>query len=408
MAMTVDPAEVLLSRTFMEHPYPDLRRLRETHPVVWSPAVGGWVLTRYDDVVVTLKDTDTFGNAGRTLRVLDHLSPSERAQLAAFRSHYESKGLIHSDPPDHTRIRRLVLKTFTPPAIEAMRPQIGAIVDDLLDAMMERRRGELIEQLAFALPITVLATILGVPQSDAPRFRVWADSLLAFQGWNRPDAGVLLRTQATLVEARGYLADLIAVKRAHPDGSLLAQLVAAESEGDKLSMDELLNTCVTLLIAGHETTTSLIGNGVLTLLRHPDQWARVRDDAALVPRAVEEVLRFESPVARQPRLVRRDTVLGGAELKSGDIAFQMLGAANRDPAQFPDPDVFDVAREPNRHIAFGLGPHFCIGAPLARAEGQIAFAAIAARMPGLELDGEPVWDLEKPNSRVLRSLPVRW
>jgi cytochrome P450 len=201
---------------------------------------------------------------------------------------------------------------------------------------------------------------------------------------------------------------LIAVKRAEPDGSVLSQLVAAEAEGDKLTMDELLSTTVTFLVAGHETTTSLLGNGVLTLMQHRDQWDAMRVDPGLVPKAVEEILRFESPVSRQPRLLRRDAKLRGQQLKEGEVAFQMLGAVNRDPAVFDRPDVFDIRRDPNRHIAFGLGPHFCIGAPLSRAEGQIAFTTLTKRLPNLELDGQPRWDLDKPNSRVLRELPVRW
>jgi cytochrome P450 len=408
MATVADIGEVLLSPAFIEDPYATLHELRDAAPVLWSSSVGGWVLTRYDDVVVTFKDTDTYGNAGRMTRVLNHLEPAAQEKLTPFRKHYETQGLIHSDPPDHTRIRRLVLKAFTPPAIEAMRPQIQSIVDELLDRMEPRGHAELIEEFAFALPVTVLAAILGVPRSDAPRFRHWADDLLAFQGRNKPAAATLFTSQAMLIEAREYLAELIAVKRAEPDGSVLSQLVAAEAEGDKLTMDELLSTTVTFLVAGHETTTSLIGNGVLTLVQHRDQWDAIEDDPTLVTKAVEEILRFESPVSRQPRLVRRDTELGGQRLKEGDVAFQMLGAANRDPAVFHDPDTFDIRRDPNRHIAFGLGPHFCIGAPLSRAEGQIAFATLTRRMPNLELDGAPRWDLGKPNSRVLRELPVRW
>ena len=408
MATVADMGEVLLSPAFIEDPYAKLHELRDAAPVLWSSAVGGWVLTHYDDVVVTFKDTDTYGNAGRMTRVLNHLPSDAQERLTPFRKHYETQGLIHSDPPDHTRIRRIVLKAFTPPAIEALRPQIQQIVDELLDAMEPHGHAELIEEFAFALPVTVLAAILGVPRSDGPRFRHWADDLLAFQGRNKPAAETLFTSQEMLIEAREYLAELISVKRAEPDGSVLSQLVAAEAEGDKLSMDELLSTTVTFLVAGHETTTSLIGNGVLTLMEHRDQWEAIKEDPELVKTAVEEILRFESPVARQPRLVRQDTVLGGQPLKQGDVAFQMLGAANRDPAVFDDPDTFDIRREPNRHIAFGLGPHFCIGAPLSRAEGQIAFTTLTRRMPNLELDGPPRWDLDKPNSRVLRELPVRW
>jgi pimeloyl-[acyl-carrier protein] synthase len=291
--------------------------------------------------------------------------------------------------------------------IEAMRPRIQEIVNGLLDELEDDGTVDLIEGFAFALPITVLATILGVPPSGSRLFRRWADEILAFQGRNRPDVGLLLRAQDTVFEAREYLADLISSKRSEPDGSVLSQLVSAEAEGDKLSMDELLSTTITLLIAGHETTTSLIGNGVLALMQHREQWDAIRADPSLISQAVEEILRFESPVARQPRLIRRDVELGGQTLRAGEMAFQMLGAANRDPGQFANPDAFDIRRSPNRHIAFGLGPHFCIGAPLARAEGQIAFATMAARFPDLELADAPRWDVEKPNSRVLRELPIR-
>jgi cytochrome P450 len=289
-----------------------------------------------------------------------------------------------------------------------MRPQIQDIVDELLDSLAGKEEAELIEEFAFALPVTVLATILGVPRSDAPKFRRWADDLAAFMGRNKPAEATLLKSQEMLIEARAYLTDLIAAKRASPDDSLLSDLVHAASQDDALTMDELLNTCVTFLVAGHETTTSLIGNGVLVLLRSTDQWDALRSDLALVPRAVEEILRFESPVARQPRLVRVDTELGGQQLRKGDVAFQMLGAANRDPAHFDEPDTFKVTRHPNRHIAFGLGPHFCIGAPLSRAEGQIALTTLITRFPNLRLAGTPRWDLTKPNFRVLRELPVRF
>ena len=211
-----------------------------------------------------------------------------------------------------------------------------------------------------------------------------------------------------LIEAREYLAELIAVKRAEPDGSVLSQLVAAEAEGDKLTMDELLSTTVTFLVAGHETTTSLLGNGVLTLMQHPRPMGCDDGRPGARPQGRRGDPAVREPGLRQPRLLRRDAELGGRRLKEGDVAFQMLGGANRDPAVFDRPDTFDIRREPNRHIAFGLGPHFCIGAPLSRAEGQIAFSTLTKRMPNLELDGTARWDLDKPNSRVLRELPVRW
>ena len=316
MASVADMGEVLLSPPSSKTRTPRCTICARPRRAVELAC--GWLgPTRYDDVVVTFKDTDTYGNAGRMTRVLNHLEPAAQEKLTPFRKHYETQGLIHSDPPDHTRIRRIVLKAFTPPAIEAMRPQIQSIVDDLLDRIEPRGHAELIEEFAFALPVTVLAAILGVPRSDGPRFRHWADDLLAFQGRNKPAAATLFTSQAMLLEAREYLAELIAVKRAEPDSSVLSQLVAAEAEGDKLTMDELLSTTVTFLVAGHETTTSLIGNGVLTLMEHRDQWDAIKDDPTLVTKAVEEILRFESPVARQPRLrpprhrARRPAAQGG-------------------------------------------------------------------------------------------------
>jgi pimeloyl-[acyl-carrier protein] synthase len=397
----------LTSAAFLVDPYPTLATLREQAPVFRSEAIGAWLLTAYDDVVATFKDTARYSNEGRLARASDHLGPDDHAQLGPFAAHYATKGLLHSDPPDHTRLRRLVLKAFTPPVVEALRPFVLETVDDLLDAAAERGRMDVIGDLAFALPVAVLARILGAPSEDAHLFRDWADGILAFQGVNRPPMPDLLEAQRAIVEARSYLGDLAAKKRRAPDETLLSRLAGAAEAGDSLSEDELLNTCVTLLVAGHETTTSLIGNGVLSLLQHPAQLAAVVSDPGLVIPAVEEGLRFESPVARQPRLMAADVEVRDQVLRRGDIVFQMLNSANRDQTQFPGPDTFDVRRSPNRHIAFGLGAHFCIGAPLARMEGQIAIGALLARFPDLALaDETPAWDIAKPNSRVLRVLNV--
>jgi cytochrome P450 len=210
-----------------------------------------------------------------------------------------------------------------------------------------------------------------------------------------------------LTEARAYLANLIVLRRREPGDDLITLMTLSTPEGEGLTDAEIINTGITLLTAGHETTTSLIGNGLFTLLSNPEQWARLRADHRLLKPAIEEMLRYESPVSRQPRLVKRDTDLGGHTLKAGQMAFQMLGAANRDPAHFDEPATFDIGRTPNRHIAFGQGIHFCIGAPLSRAEGEIVFSAILERLPAIRLvEPEPAWDTHKANSRVLRTLPV--
>ena len=401
--------ESLVSREFMEDPYPTLRRLREEDPVHWSDSIGGWVLTRYDDIVTTFKDVSHFSNEGRLAKVVEYLPAESREEFKAFEDHYRQKGLIHSDPPDHTRFRGLITKAFPPRVVESMRPRIQEIVDEFLDAALKNGGMDVIKDLAIPVPVTVLSEIFGVPKSDVSLFKGWADDLLAFQGVNKPPRETIHRSQRALLAIRSYLSELIQEKRRQPGKDLLTELAAVESEGDKLSEPELLNSCITLLVAGHETTTSLIGNGIFTLLRHPDQWQLLRNDPSLLTSAIEEILRYESPIARQPRLMKQDAEMGGKPIRQGEMVFQMLNGANRDPAYFTDPDRFDIRREKNRHIAFGLGIHFCVGAPLARTEGQIVFSTVMERLPGLRLvDERPNWDMQKPAARMLKTLPVQF
>jgi cytochrome P450 len=288
-----------------------------------------------------------------------------------------------------------------------MRPRIQAIADELLDAAPSAGTLDVMADFAIPLPATVLAEIYGAPVADRLRIRRWAEALLSFQGVNKPGIETLERAQTALVEIRAYLAALIAERRREPREDLLSQLVAAESEGDRLTEAELISTSVTLLVAGHETTTSLIGSAIYTLLHHPDQWRLVQDDPGLLRSALEEVLRYESPVSRQPRLMKADAELSGKAIRKGQMVFQMLNAANRDPAHFTDPERFDILRQDNRHIAFGFGIHFCVGALLARTEAHIAISTVMRRMPKLRLISDtPDWDVERRNGRVLKTLPV--
>lgn len=398
---------VINSPAFVADPYPVFREMRTEEPVLWSDGIGGWILTRYDDIVVSFKETSSFSNEGRLAQSVEHLTGQSRERLAKFEAHYRTKGLLHSDPPDHTRLRALVTKAFTPRVIETLKPRIKEIVAELLKAASAKDDMDVVRDLAIPLPATVIAEMLGAPAADRHSFRKWADHLLAFQGINKPPEQVLLRAQDSLVEMRDYLMVQIEEKRANPKDDLLTKLVQAESEGDRLSAAELINTCVTLLVAGHETTTSLLGSSVFTLLKHPQDLAKIRSDWDLLPPAIEEVLRYESPVSRQPRLMNRDFELNGKLLKKGEIVFQMLNAANRDPAHFDHPETFDIFRKNNRHLAFGQGIHFCVGATLARAEAHIALRTLFEMFPDIALvDPHPDWDVDKRNSRMLRKLAV--
>jgi cytochrome P450 len=321
---------------------------------------------------VTFKDTARFSNEHRLGRAVAYLPPEKRAKYSAFEAHYATKGLLHSDPPDHTRMRLLVNKEFTPKVVEQMRPRIQQVVDRLLDDAAARGGMDVVPDLAEALPVGVIAEILGVPFDERHLFRKWTDDILSFQGVNKPGEADLTRAQGSLVDLRGYLQEMIAARRRRPHDDLLGKFVAVEADGQRLSEAELINTCVTLFTAGHETTLSFIANTALLLLGHPDQLALLRREPGLLGSALEESLRYESPVSRQSRLMKADVELGGRTIRQGDMVFQMLNAANRDPAHFADPDRFDVRRHPNRHIAFGQGIHFCVGAPLARAEATVA------------------------------------
>ena len=397
--------EVLTGPAFFADPYPVYRRLREEAPVFRSEAIGAWLLTRYDDVSATVRDPRRFSSRERFSAVLDPLSAAERDHLRPLADHF-AVGLLGSDPPDHTRLRGLINRAFTPRVVEGLRPRVETLVEGFLDAAEERGEMDFIADFAYPLPATVIAELLGAPPGARDDFKRWSDGILAFQGTGRATPALLDRAQRDLLEMRAFLGDLLAARRRVPTEDLLGRLVAAEAEGDKLSEAELLTTCVTLLTAGHETTTNLLGNGLYSLLRYPDEMARLRAAPELMPTAVEEMLRYESPLQRNPRRLAEDVALGGHIMRRGDFVLQVLGSANRDPARFPDPDRFDVGRRPNRHLAFGHGIHFCLGAPLARLEATIAFGAMLRRLPNLRLTGDGVRWQEHGLLRSLTALPV--
>ncbi len=399
---------LLVADNFLANPYPLLHQLREREPVYWSDSVGGWLLTRYDDIVVTMKDAAHFSNENRLGQAVAYLPPERRAKYKPFEDHYKTKGLLHSDPPDHTRMRSLITKEFTPKVVEDIKPRIRKAVNDLLDTGSAQGQMDLVPDLAAALPVNIFGEILGVPTEDRHLFKTWTDGILGFQGSNKPSEADLTLAQQCLIDLRAYLMEMVIERRRQPRVDLMSKLVAVEASGQRLTEAELLNTGVTLFTAGHETTVAFISNSIYTLLSHPEQLNLLRQNHDLLGSALEECLRFESPVSRQTRLMKADVEMDGKLIRKGEIVIQMLNAANRDPKYFPQPDNFDIRREPNRHMAFGQGIHFCAGATLARAEATIAVETVLKRFPNLELlEQTPQWVTEKRNSRVLRSLRVR-
>jgi cytochrome P450 len=298
-----------------------------------------------------------------------------------------------------------VTQAFTPRVVEDMRSHIGSIVDDLLDAVEANGSMDLIGDLAYPLPVIVIAEMLGVPPEDRDQFKQWSDRLVA--GLDPlVTRDVLALADEAVAELRDYFAPLFVARRAEPRGDLISALVGAEEEGERLNEEELYATCILLLAAGNETTTNLIGNGTLALLRHPDQCVLLRDDPSLIESAVEEMLRYDGPVQLTSRVAMEDVWISGTRIAAGEFAVAILGAANRDPLQFADAASFKVAREDNRHAAFGHGIHFCLGAPLARLEAQIAIPRLLERMPNLQLaESKPVWR-ETTVLRGLKRLPV--
>jgi pimeloyl-[acyl-carrier protein] synthase len=377
-------------------PYPTYRRLRELDPVHWSLPHGVWFLTRHADCDALLRDRRFSAERERTLQ----------AGRAGARNRPVYRSMLFLDPPDHTRLRTLVSKAFTPRMVEALRPRIRSIAAELLDRAAATDEFDLVSAFAYPLPVTVIAEMLGVPVEDHARFQEWsailAQNLDPMDATATADADQVHDARAALF---AYLGAIVEQRRREPRDDLITALVAVEERGDVLSLTELLMMCNLLLIAGHETTVNLIGNGVLALLQHPDRLERLRAQPDLAPSAIEELLRYASPVQFTARVALEDVRIDGHPIRAGQPVVAMLAAANRDPAVFADPDRLDLERDPNPHLAFGRGIHHCLGAPLARLEGQIAISLLLERFPRLRLAGEPVL---RPNLvlRGLERLPV--
>ena len=385
------------------NPYPMYIRLREEDPVHWSALMEAWILTRYEDIVAVLTDSRFSANrrqaqnrfAQEAQKIAEEFGPFGRTQT-----------MLTSDPPLHTRLRRLVSKAFTPRMVEGLRPRIQHIVDELLDAVRDSGRMDLIRDLAYPLPVIVIAEMLGIPPQERDQFKRWSDEIAATLGGPFTPPEVLERARKSAIELADYFRGVIEERRREPAEDLISGLIAAEEQGQILSEDEMLATAMLLLVAGNETTTNLIGNGTLALLRNPDQLRRLQDDPSLIPAAVEELLRYDGPVQGTGRVAMEELEIDGRPVKTGQVVFCVLGSANRDPAQFENPDELDITRQPNEHIAFGDGIHSCLGAPLARAEGQIAFETLLRRFPNPRLETDnPQWG-GSFILRGLKSLPI--
>ncbi|HTJ44947.1 MAG TPA: cytochrome P450 [Kofleriaceae bacterium] len=353
-------------------PFPIYKRLRDEDPVHWSDSYGGWIVTRYDDVARCLKDPRM--SARRAEAMWDRMPPELRAATVPLQRAF-SLWMLMMDPPDHTRIRSLVSRAFAPSLVQGLAPRIRAIVDETLAGV--GADFDLIKDVAQPIPAIVIAELLGVDPADHARFKQWSDDLAMMELGPRGFG----QAQTSMIEMTEYLRAVLDERRRAPRADLLSQLLAAEEAGQFLGEEELLANCVLILFAGHETTTNLIGNGILELARHPEQLARLRAEPELVEPAVEELLRFHGPIQRVRRSVKEAFELGGKPLATGDAVWLMIGAANRDPSVFEDPDTLDLRRRPTRHLTFGLGPHFCVGAALARVEGPIVLRALLELPP---------------------------
>jgi cytochrome P450 len=391
---------------FRVNPYPTYRRLLAEDPVHRTP-FGMLVLSRYRDCAAILRDPRTSSDASNSNMYKAFMAGRDPEEV--FGALAGMRPFLFMDPPDHTRLRGLVQKAFTPKTVENLRPRIQELVDDLMAPVMERGSMEVIEDLAYPLPVRVITEMLGVPLEDHDTFKGWSRELAGAldPDFATPDAVAQRRERAASAFV-DYFQALIAERRRDPQDDLLTALITAEDEGHKLSEKELLSTLILLLVAGHETTVNLIANGVLTLCRHPDQLERLRRDPSLARTAVEEVLRFDPPVQFTARVALEDIDIDGTTLGKGDQAIVLVAAANRDSEQFDDPDTFDVGRQDNRHLSFGLGAHFCLGAPLARVEGQVALEAVATRLADLALTVDQPEYKTNIVLRGLASLPVTY
>jgi len=391
---------LLLDPQILANPYALYHRLRIEDPVHWDPYLHTWVVTRYDDVLTVLQSFI----ASRT-PMPEQLKALELTKLVPF-AEILVRQMLFLDPPAHGRIRTLASKAFTPRRVESLRSHIQDITDTLLEVIQEKGSMDVIADLADPLPAIVTAEILGLPTSDWKLLTAWSTNFAEILGNFQHNPEGTERGLHTLEEMTEYFRLVIRERQKDPRDDLISALLAAEQEGDRLSEEEVLANSIMVMTGGQETTTNLIGNGLLTLLQHPESMEQLRANPELIPSAIEELLRYESPVQYTSRLAPDDLELGGKTIRKRQAIIAVMGAANRDPLRFPDPDKLDITRKDNRHIAFSWGAHFCFGAPLARLEAHVAFQTLLRRMPHMKLAQETVHWRANMGFRGLVDLPI--
>lgn len=390
----------LLTAEVLADPYPLYHQMRNENPVYLDMNLGCWVLTRYKDVISAFSNASVSSRRIREDRLLGKAWEEIRPLL-----HICSLQMVFLDPPDHTQLRFLVHKAFSYSTVAKMRLHIQKVLDTLLDAVWEQGYMDIMQDLAFPLPAIIIAEMLGVPPEDHIKFKKWTNDFAIFMGTPTTLEQSKEATQSALA-LMDYFRYIVTCRRTAPIDDLLGSLIVAEEEGNKLSEEELLANCVLLLFAGHEASTNLIGNGLNALLRDPAARQKLQEQPELISSAVEEFLRYDSPTQWTARVMKEEAVIGGKTIGRGQGVLLMLGAANRDPAQFPHPDNMDICRRENKHIAFGHGAHFCLGAALARLEGQLSIATLLQRFPNLQLQSEAVEWQGSLGFRSLKALPV--
>jgi len=390
----------LLDPEVLANPYPLYERLRTEAPVHWDPYLHAWVVTRYADVVTVLHQF----SANRT-PTPEHFAAMGLAELGPI-AQLMTRQMLFMEGAAHARLRGLASMAFTPARVEVLRSHIRAIVEDLMWPLLRAGHMDVINDLAAPLPAIVTAEMLGVPTSDCDQLKAWSADFAEVLGNFQHNPDRAAQTLKCVEEMSAYFRSAIRRMKTEPREGLINSFMTAEIAGDRLSEDEIVANCIVTMVGGQETTTNLIGNGILSLLRNPDQLRQLKNDLTLIPSAVEELLRYESPSQHTARICPEDTELGGRQIRKGQAVIAVMGAGNRDPERFPDPDRLDIARTDNRHLAFGWASHFCFGAALARIEGQLVFEAIASRTANLTLEPGPLVWRENLGLRGLMSLPV--